>query len=65
MSNPYGKRYTAEFRRDAVALVNASPGRTVNEIARKLEVPGETLRQAECADLPIPPDRPKPPTVSA
>ena len=44
MSNPYGKRYTAEFKRDAVALVNASPGRTVNEIARELGVSPEGLR---------------------
>jgi transposase len=44
VSNPYGKRYTAEFKRDAVALVNASPGRTVNEIARELGVSPEGLR---------------------
>lgn len=44
MSNPYGKRHTAEFKRDAVALVNASPGRTVNEIARALGVSAEGLR---------------------
>ncbi len=44
MSNPYGNRYTAEFKRDAVALVNASPGRTVNEIARELGVSPEGLR---------------------
>ena len=44
MTNPYGRRYTAEFERDAVALVNASPGRTVNEIARELGVRPEALR---------------------
>ena len=44
MSNPYGNRYTAEFKRDAVALVNSSPGRTVNEIARELGVSSEGLR---------------------
>jgi transposase len=44
VSNPYGKRYTAEFKRDAVALVNSSPGRTVNEIARELGVSPEGLR---------------------
>jgi transposase len=44
VSNPYGNRYTAEFKRDAVALVNASPGRTVSEIARELGVSPEGLR---------------------
>jgi transposase len=44
VSNPYNKRYTAEFKRDAVALVNCSPGRTVNEIARQLGVSSEGLR---------------------
>jgi transposase len=44
VSNPYNKRYTAEFKRDAVALVNASPGRTVTEIARELGVSPEGLR---------------------
>lgn len=44
MSNPSNKRYTAKFKRDAVALVNASPGRTVGEIARELGVSTEGLR---------------------
>jgi transposase len=44
VGNLYGKRYTAEFKRDAIALVNASPGRTVNEIARELGVSPEGLR---------------------
>ncbi|MBR7828231.1 transposase [Actinospica sp. MGRD01-02] len=44
MSNPYGNQYTAEFKRDPVALVNASPGRTANEIARELGVSPEGLR---------------------
>jgi len=37
------KRYTAEFKRDAVALVRSS-GRTVNEVARELGVSSEGLR---------------------
>jgi len=44
VSNPYGNRYTAEFKRGAVALVNSSPGRTVNEIARELGVSPQGLR---------------------
>jgi hypothetical protein len=44
VGNLYGKRCTAEFKRDAVALVNASPGRTVNEIARELGVSPEGLK---------------------
>jgi transposase len=44
VSNPSNKRYTAEFKRDAVALVRSSPGRTVNEIARELGVGPEGLR---------------------
>ncbi|MFI6063019.1 transposase [Streptomyces sp. NPDC051286] len=31
------KRYTAEFKRDAIALVRSSPHRTVTEIARNWE----------------------------
>ncbi|MER6415019.1 transposase [Streptomyces humidus] len=34
----YTKRYTAEFKRDAIALVD-STGRTVTEIAREFGVP--------------------------
>ncbi|WP_435280026.1 transposase [Streptomyces sp. 1222.5] len=37
------KRYTAEFKRDAVALVD-STGRTVTEVARELGVSPESLR---------------------
>ena len=44
MVNKYNKRYSAEFKRDAVALVNSSPGRTINEIARELGVSSEGLR---------------------
>ncbi|MFI9325201.1 transposase [Kitasatospora aureofaciens] len=38
------KRYTAEFKRDAVALVRSSPHRNVTEIARELGVSPEGLR---------------------
>jgi len=41
---PYSKRYTAEFKRDAVALVRSSPHRNVTEIARELGVSPEGLR---------------------
>ncbi|MFB7868159.1 transposase, partial [Streptomyces sp. NPDC056069] len=37
MGSKYTKRYTAEFKRDAVALVD-STGRTVTEVARGLGV---------------------------
>ncbi|MCX4784675.1 MULTISPECIES: transposase [unclassified Streptomyces] len=37
------KRYTAEFKRDAVGLVRSS-GRTVTEVARELGVSSEGLR---------------------
>ncbi|MFD5514126.1 transposase [Streptomyces sp. NPDC127051] len=37
------KRYTAEFKRDAVALVD-STGRTATEVARELGVSPESLR---------------------
>ncbi|MFF7242182.1 transposase [Streptomyces collinus] len=37
------KRYAAEFKQDAVALVEAT-GRTVTEVARELEVSPESLR---------------------
>jgi transposase len=38
-------KYPEEFRRDAVALVKASPERAVADIARELGVNHETLRQ--------------------
>ena len=38
------KRYTAEFKRDAIALVRSSPHRNVTEIARELGVSPEGLR---------------------
>ncbi|WP_406356989.1 transposase [Streptomyces sp. NBC_01635] len=37
------RRYTEEFKRDAVALVRSS-GRTVTEVARELGVSAEGLR---------------------
>ncbi|MGW2207511.1 transposase [Streptomyces sp. NPDC001774] len=36
MGSKYTKRYTAEFKQDAVALAD-STGRTVTEVARELE----------------------------
>lgn len=38
------KRYTTEFKRDAVAFVRSSPHRNVTEIAQELEVTAEGLR---------------------
>ncbi|MFD0502068.1 transposase [Streptomyces chiangmaiensis] len=38
------KRYTAEFKRDAIALVRSSLHRNVTEIARELRVSPEGLR---------------------
>ncbi|WP_329561174.1 transposase [Kitasatospora sp. NBC_01266] len=38
------KRYTAEFKRDAIALVRSSPHRNVTDIARELGVSPEGLR---------------------
>ncbi|MDX2565417.1 transposase [Streptomyces sp. TX20-6-3] len=43
MGGKYTKRYTAVFKRDAVALVD-STGRTVTEVARELGVSAESLR---------------------
>ncbi|MGY4967600.1 transposase [Streptomyces sp. 900105245] len=43
MGSKYTKRYTTEFKRDAVALVD-STGRTVTEVARELGVSPESLR---------------------
>ena len=36
--------YPKEFRREAVALVRSSPGRSVPQIAQDLGVSGQTLR---------------------
>ncbi|MGW1365458.1 transposase, partial [Streptomyces chartreusis] len=43
MGNKYTKRYTAEFKRDAIALVD-STGKTVTAVARELGVSSESLR---------------------
>ncbi|MFJ1549801.1 transposase [Streptomyces sp. NPDC088246] len=43
VGSKYTKRYTAEFKRDAIALVD-STGRTVTETARELGVGPESLR---------------------
>ncbi|MFE4337371.1 transposase, partial [Streptomyces sp. NPDC056831] len=43
MGSKYTKRYSAEYRRDAIALVRSS-GRTVTEVARELGVSPESLR---------------------
>ena len=43
MGSKYTKRYSEEFKQDAVALV-ASSGRTVTEVARELGVSSESLR---------------------
>ncbi|MFD3537678.1 transposase [Streptomyces sp. NPDC058664] len=43
MGSKYTKRYTAEFKRDAVTLVDSS-GRTVTEVARELGVSPESPR---------------------
>ncbi|MFI5775211.1 transposase [Streptomyces sp. NPDC051658] len=43
MGSKYTKRYSEEYKRDAVGLVRSS-GRTVTEVARELEVSSESLR---------------------
>ena len=43
MVNKYNKRYSPEFKRDAVELVRSS-GRGVTEVARELGVSPEGLR---------------------
>ncbi|MFD8118284.1 transposase [Streptomyces microflavus] len=39
----YTKRYTEEFERDAIALVDSS-GKTVTAVARELDIGSESLR---------------------
>ena len=43
MGNKYTKRYTDEFKRDAIALVDSS-GKTVTAVARELGISSESLR---------------------
>ncbi|UUN25601.1 transposase [Streptomyces sp. FIT100] len=43
MGSNYAKRYSDEYKRDAVELVRSS-GRTVTEVARELGISPESLR---------------------
>src|SRR3954466_6990032 len=43
VGSKYTKRYTEEFKRDAIALVDSS-GRTITAIARELGISSESLR---------------------
>ncbi|MFI0242783.1 transposase [Streptomyces sp. NPDC016845] len=43
MGSKYTKRYTEEFKRDAIALVDAS-GKTAIAVARDLGISSESLR---------------------
>ncbi|WNI30919.1 transposase [Streptomyces sp. ITFR-6] len=43
MGSDYTKRYTEEFKRDAIALVDSS-GETVTAVARELGISSEPLR---------------------
>ncbi|MFJ9761979.1 transposase [Streptomyces sp. NPDC101149] len=43
MGSKYTKRYTEEFKRDAIALVDSS-GRTVTAVAREIGISSESLR---------------------
>ncbi|MGW6754931.1 transposase [Streptomyces sp. NPDC055006] len=43
MGSKYTKRYTEEFKRDAIALVDSS-GKTVTAVARDLGISSESLR---------------------
>ncbi|GGT43836.1 transposase [Streptomyces chromofuscus] len=46
MGSKYTKRYSGEFKRDAIALV-ASSGRTVTEVARELGISSEPAGLSE------------------
>ncbi|MFD9967734.1 transposase [Streptomyces sp. NPDC059011] len=54
MGSKYTKRYTEEFKQDAIALVDSS-GKTVTAVARELGISSESLRgdqrDTEGADL--------------
>ena len=43
MGSKYTKRYTEEFKRDAIALVDSS-GKSVTAVARELGISSESLR---------------------
>ncbi|MFF4583719.1 transposase [Streptomyces sp. NPDC001373] len=43
MGSKYTKRYSEEYKRDAIELVRSS-GRTVTEVARELGISSESLR---------------------
>jgi transposase len=43
VGNKYTKRYTEEFKRDAISLVDSS-GKTVTAVARELGISSESLR---------------------
>ncbi|MGY3064518.1 transposase-like protein [Streptomyces sp. TE3672] len=43
VGSKYTKRYSEEYKRDAIELVRSS-GRTVTEVARELGVSSESLR---------------------
>jgi transposase len=43
VGSKYTKRYTDEFKRDAIALVDSS-GKTVTAVARELGISSESLR---------------------
>ncbi|MGW2207720.1 transposase [Streptomyces sp. NPDC001774] len=43
MGSKYTKRYSDEYKRDAIALVRSS-GRTVTDVARELGISPESLR---------------------
>ncbi|MEU3279925.1 transposase [Streptomyces antibioticus] len=43
MGNKYTKRYTEEFKRDAIALVDPM-GTTVTAVARELGISSDSLR---------------------
>jgi transposase len=43
VGSKYTKRYSAEYKRDAIELVRSS-GRTVTEVARELGISSESLR---------------------
>ncbi|MEU0663957.1 transposase, partial [Streptomyces lavendulocolor] len=43
MGSNYAKRYSVEYKQDAVGLVRSS-GRTATEVARELGISPETLR---------------------